>query len=50
MDIGQINDLTPGTAHARIDSLETQLALAWVAIVALGVLLLIAGRVAWRVA
>ena len=46
---------SPGTAHARIDQLETQLGLAWVAIIALGVMVLaqhfglvIAGRTVWR--
>ena len=40
---------SPGTAHARIDQLEYQLTLAWVAIAALGVMLLIAGRAVWKV-
>ena len=40
---------TPGTAHQRIDQLELQLTLAWVAIAALGVMLIIAGRMTWKV-
>ena len=44
-----MND-SPGTAHARIDYLERQITLTWVAIAALGVLLVIAGRGAWATA
>lgn len=42
-------DSSTGTAHSRIDQLERQLGLAWVAIAALGIMLLVAGRAAWRV-